>query len=209
MGGWGGGVLINHSSHHSSLAYGWLHMNVAKLASNFVCLCGKLVLQIMSYRKAHRAPPKPLADRQDLKAPPPTPPEFDPQSREPTDNTIGEFTDHPMLTRWLLMFCVRFLGVPPQSRPSPKWDSLPMLPARVKRIVYMYCWGPPDEVACAVYLTAGYDTGELRGRQEWSFYNHHHANYRLHKFPYPRRDRAHDVDDDEESFAGTEDGFEY
>ena len=69
-------------------------------------LCRKLVLHTMSYRKAHMRPPKPKADRQYLRAPPPTPPEFDPQAREPDDNTIDELPEHPMLMRALTMLCV-------------------------------------------------------------------------------------------------------
>jgi hypothetical protein len=167
-------------------------------------LCRKLVLHIMSYRKAHMAPPKPMADRQDLRAPPPTPPELDPQARELDDNTIDELPDHPMLMRWLSSRCVRLLGLPSQPVPSPKWDSVPMLPARVRRIVYMYCWGPPNEVACACYLTA------KRGRQDWRFYSAQ-ANKSILGIHNPRIDRAPDVDDDDddgESFVGTNDGFE-
>ena len=167
-------------------------------------LCRKLVLHIMSYRKAYMAPPKPKADRQDLRAPPPTPPELDPQAREPDDNTIDELPEPPMLMRELLSLCVRWLGLPSQPVPSPTWDSVPMLPARVRRIVYMYCWGPPNEVACACYLTSRH------GRQEWCFTSFH-ANKSILGIRIPRIDRAPAVDDDddtEESFVGTNDGFE-
>ena len=98
-------------------------------------LCRKLVLHIMSYRSARKSPPKRVADRQYMKAPPPTPPEFDPQAREPADNKIGEQPEQPNLMRLFTITCELFLGLPPQSRPSPKWDSLPVLPARVRRIV--------------------------------------------------------------------------
>jgi hypothetical protein len=166
-------------------------------------LCRKLVLHIMSYRKAYMAPPKPKADRQDLRAPPPTPPELDPQARETDDNTIDELPEHPMLMRWLSDRCVR-LGLPSQPVPSPTWDSVPMLPSMARRIVYMYCWGPPNEVACACYLTTE------RGRQDWRFYNAH-ANRTILGIRSPRIDSAPDVDDDDdtgESFVGTNDGFE-
>jgi hypothetical protein len=89
----------------------------------------------MAYRSARKSPPKHMADRQYMKAPPPTPPEFDPQAREPADNTIGEQPEQPNLMRLLTIACDLFLGLLPQSRPSPKWDSLPVLPARVRRIV--------------------------------------------------------------------------
>jgi hypothetical protein len=136
----------------------------------------------MSYRSARKSPPKRVADRQYMKAPPPTPPEFDPQAREPADNTIGEQPEQPNLMRLLTIACDLFLGLPPQSRPSPKWDSLPVLPARVRRIVYMFRWGPPNEVACAICLTAGwgFDGALMRGRQEWSFPSFH-ANKTLDK----------------------------
>ena len=129
----------------------------------------------MSYRSARKSPPKHMADRQYMKAPPPTPPEFDPQAREPADNKIGEQPEQPNLMRLFTITCELFLGLPPQSRPSPKWDSLPVLPARVRRIVYMFRWGPPNEVACAICLTAGwgFDRALMRGRQEWSFPRFH------------------------------------
>ena len=168
----------------------------------------KLVLHTMSYRKAHLEPPRPRADRQDLRAPPPTPPELDPRAREPDDNTIDELPDHPMLMRWLSRRC-GLLGLPSKPVPSPKWDLVPMLPARIRRIVYMYCWGPPNEVACACYLTS------KRGRQDWVFRSAHANKSILGIRPHrPHRiDRAPDVDgdgdnDSTEPFVGTDDGFE-
>ena len=168
----------------------------------------------MSYRKAHIGPPTPRADRQYLRAPPPTPPELDPQAREPCDNTIDELLDHPKLMQRLSSSCARFLGLPSQPVASPKWDLMPMLPARVRRIVYMYCWGPPDGPACSILLTKG-------GRQEWLFQNARanksilgiRPDERIPRIVHPRnRSRAPDVDDDggisnddTESFVGTDD----
>ena len=167
-------------------------------------LCRKLVLHTMSYRKAHMRPPKPKPDRQYLRAPPPTPPELDPQAREPDDNTIDELPEHPMLMRALTMLCVCFLGLPSQPVPSPNWDSLPMIPARIRRIVYMYLWGPPND--CSMFLTT------RRGRQGWLFCSYH-ANKSILGTRHPRIDCAPDVDDDgdnddADSFVGTNDGFE-
>ena len=163
----------------------------------------------MSYRKARMEPPKPKAHRQYLKAPPPTPPEFDPEAREAADNTIVELPEHPMLMRALAMICVIFLGLPSQPVPSPNWDSLPMIPARIRRIVYMYLWGPPND--CSMFLTKG-------GRQGWLFCNDH-ANKSIlgiyDKAPKPFRievapdaDSDNDDNDDADSFVGTNDGFE-
>ena len=57
----------------------------------------RLVLRTMSYRKAHMDLPEHVVYRYDkvLRAPPPTPPELDPQAREPDDNTIVEFRGNP------------------------------------------------------------------------------------------------------------------
>jgi len=177
-------------------------------------LCRKLVSHTMSYRKAHKAPPTPRADRQYLRAPPPTPPELDPQAREPCDNTIDELLDHPKLMQRLSSSCARFLGLPSQPVASPKWDLMPMLPARVRRIVYMYCWGPPDGPACSILLTKG-------GRQDWLFQNARANKYilgirlddkitRLVHVPDRSQDPHFDDDggisnDDTEPFVGTDD----
>ncbi len=179
-------------------------------------MCRKLVSHTMSYRQAHIGPPTPRADRQYLRAPPPTPPELDPQAREPCDNTIDELPDHPELMHRLSSSCARILGLPSQPVASPKWDLVPMLPARVRRIVYMYCWGPPDGPACSILLTK-------RGRQGWLFHNARanksilgirpdEISSRSRKVHQRNRSRAPDVDDDgytsnddTESFVGTDD----
>ena len=171
-----------------------------------------VVYRTMSYRKAHIGQPTPRADRQHLRAPPTTPPELDPQAREPGDSTIDELPEHPKLMHRLL-HCARILGLPSQPMASPKWDLVPMLPARVRRIVYAYCWGPPNGAACSMHLTSG------RGRQGWR-YPEYNANKSILKIrpnkigAHPmNRSSAPDVDDDgdndsQESFVGSDDGFE-
>ena len=180
----------------------------------------------MSYRKGHVDPPAPRLYRQHIKAPPPTPPELDPLARETDDNTIDEIEEHPMFMRFLQDQCA-WMGFSSWPMPSPTWDLVPMLPARVRRIVYVYCWGPPNNVDCQMHLSS------LRGRQEWSFPSAH-ANLSIlgmcdgarvpHRHPrryrarhahnddHPRRDRARhahgDDDSTAESFATTNDGFE-
>ena len=174
----------------------------------------------MSYRKAHKDPPAPRVYRLVLKAPPPTPPELDPGARELDDSTIDELYEHPRLRRRILEWCSSKVGLPPAPMPSPKWDLVPMLPESARRLVLLYCNGPPDNVACQIYLT------KPKGRQEWFFdLAHWHANWSsLGRLPDGKRNpkrqpwgpnrvgESHgnlgDSDSTAESFVGTDDGFD-
>ena len=155
--------------------------------------------------------PEHVAFRYDkvLRAPPPTPPELDPQAREPDDNTIVAIPENRKLHQQLLEKCALVCGLPSKPVPSPKWDSVPMLPAEVLRIVYMYCWGPPDVVDCHLALP--------RGRQDWSYAFYHRRDKRRRGFrpdgPRSLRpdDDVYDIDDGDstaESFVGTDDGWD-
>ena len=169
----------------------------------------------MSYRKAHKDPPPTRIYPLVLRAPPPTPPELDPGARELEDNTIDELYEHPRLRGRILEWCSLKVGLPPAPMPSPKWDFVPMLPGNARRTVFMYCWGPPDLVACQIHLTS------TRGRQGW-FFTNRHANWTtLGRLPDGTRNdkrvprgRKHVGESDgdsgstSESFVGTDDGFE-
>ena len=157
-------------------------------------LCRKFVLHTMSYRKQYR---------KHLRAPPTTPPDLDPQAREPADSTIDDLLEHPRARR---------LYVPSQPVASPNWDLVPMLPGRVRRIVYEYCWGPPNGASCSMHLTEG------GGRRGWR-YPEYHANKSILKIrpdkigAHPMTRSSLDVDDDGDndspgSFVGTDDGFD-
>ena len=170
----------------------------------------KLVLHTMSYRNAQMDLPQHVAFRYDkvLRAPPPTPPELDPQAREPDDNTIVEFGENHLTTtqrQKLLEQCAALIRLPSKPVPSPKWDSVPMLPASVRRIVYVYCWGPPDVVECQLALP--------RGNQEWSYEFYARQNNRPRGFRPSLRpvDDGYDIDDSDstaESFVGTDDEWD-
>ena len=164
----------------------------------------RLVLRTMSDRKTHMDMPEHVVYRYDkvLRAPPPTPPELDPQAREPDDNTIVEFPGDPALAQELLEKCV-VIGLPSKTVPSPKWDSVPMLPAGVRRIVYMYCWGPPDVVECQLALP--------RGNQEWSYEFFDRPDNRPRGFwpsLRPDDDGYDDSDTTAESFVATDDEWD-
>ena len=166
----------------------------------------RLVLRTMSDRKTHMDMPEHVVYRYDkvLRAPPPTPPELDPQAREPDDNTIVEFPGDPALAQELLEKCV-VIGLPSKTVPSPKWDSVPMLPAGVRRIVYMYCWGPPDVVECQLALP--------RGNQEWSYEFYDRPANRPRGFRPSLRpvDDGYDIDDSDstaEPFVATDDEWD-
>ena len=107
--------------------------------------------------------------RQELKAPPPTPPELDPQCREPADETIIELPEHPKLHRALMMLCQVHLGVP--SQPVAAEPTWPTLPIQVRRSILRFLFGLPFPEACAVQLTSrGMTSGDKRrGRQGWAF----------------------------------------
>ena len=166
----------------------------------------KLVLHTMSYSNAQMDLPEHVTFRYGkvLRAPPPTPPELDPQAREPDDNTIVEFPGDPALAQELLEKCV-VIGLPSKTVPSPKWDSVPMLPAGVRRIVYMYCWGPPDVVECQLALP--------RGNQEWSYEFYDRPDNRPRGFRPSLRpvDDGYDIDDSDstaEPFVATDDEWD-
>jgi hypothetical protein len=172
----------------------------------------KLVLHTMSYRETHMVHVVYQYD-QVLRVPPPTPPELDPQAREPDDNTIVEFGENHLTTtqrQKLLEQCAASIRLPSKPVPSPKWDSVPMLPARVRRIVYMYCWGPPDVVDMQLYL------GLPRGFQDWSYEFFDRPDNRprgwrpdWHKSFRPDDDDIDDSDSTaESSFVGTDDGWD-
>jgi hypothetical protein len=179
----------------------------------------------MSYRKAHKDPPAHRIYPLVLRAPPPTPPELDPGARELEDNTIDELYEPPRLRRRIVEWCSLKVGLPPAPMPSPKWDFVPMLPGHARRTVFMYCWGPPDVVACQIRLTS------TSGRQGWFFdFAHRHANWsHLGRLPDGTRnlrrnpklepwgrkhvgesggDLINDSGSTGESFVGTDDGFE-
>ena len=170
----------------------------------------KLVLHTMSYSNAQMDLPEHVTFRygKALRAPPPTPPELDPQAREPDDNTIVEFRENHLTTtqrQKLLEQCAALIRLPSKPVPSPKWDSVPMLPAEVLRIVYMYCWGPPDVVECQLALP--------RGNQEWSYEFYARQNNRPRGFRPSLRpvDDGYDIDDSDstaESFVGTDDEWD-
>ena len=170
----------------------------------------KLVLHTMSYSNAQMDLPEHVTFRYGkvLRAPPPTPPELDPQAREPDDNTIVEFREKHLTTtqrQKLLEQCVAVIRLPSKPVPSPKWDSVPMLPASVRRIVYMYCWGPPDVVECQLALP--------RGNQEWSYEFYDRPDNRPRGFRPSLRpvDDGYDSDDSDstgESFVATDDGWD-
>ena len=171
----------------------------------------KLVLHTMTYRNAQMDLPEQVAFRYDkaLRAPPPTPPELDPQAREPDDNTIFAIPENPKLKQLLLEQCALVAGLPSKPVPSPKWDSVPwpMLPANVRKIVHMYYWGWPDVVDCQLRL------GQRRGFQDWSYAFYQRRDQRRRGFrpslrPY---DDVYDIDDGDstaESFVGTDDGWD-
>ena len=80
-----------------------------------------------------------------------------------------------------------------------------MLPASVRRIVYVYCWGPPDVVECQLALP--------RGNQEWSYEFYARQNNRPRGFRPSLRpvDDGYDIDDSDstaESFVGTDDEWD-
>lgn len=170
----------------------------------------RLVLRTMSDRKTHMDMPEHVVYRYDkvLRAPPPTPPELDPQAREPDDNTIVEFRENHLTTtqrQKLLAQCAALIRLPSKPVPSPKWDSVPMLPARVRRIVYMYCWGPPDVVECQLALP--------RGNQEWSYEFYDRPANRPRGFRPSLRpvDDGYDIDDSDstaEPFVATDDEWD-
>ena len=80
-----------------------------------------------------------------------------------------------------------------------------MLPAGVRRIVYMYCWGPPDVVECQLALP--------RGNQEWSYEFYDRPDNRPRGFRPSLRpvDDGYDIDDSDstaESFVATDDEWD-
>ena len=173
----------------------------------------KLVLHTMSYRNAQMDLPKHVAFRYDkvLRAPPPTPPELDPQAREPDDNTIFAIPENPKLKQLLLEQCALVGGLPSKPVPSPKWDSVPwpMLPARVRHIVHMYYGrGQLDVVDCQLHVALP------RGFRDWSYAFFDRPDKRPRGF-WPRSPRpdddGYDIDDSDstaESFVGTDDGWD-
>ena len=165
----------------------------------------------MSCRNAQMDLPEQVAFRYDkaLRAPPPTPPELDPQAREPDDNTIVAIPENPKLKQLLLEKCALVGGFPSKLVPSPKWDSVPwpMLPGNVRKIVHMYYWGSPDVVDCQLRL------GQRRGFQDWSYAFYQRRDKRRRGFRPSLRpdDDVYDIDDGDstaESFVGTDDGWD-
>ena len=107
--------------------------------------------------------------RQKLKAPPPTPPELDPQCREPADETIIELPEHPKLHGALMKLCQVHLGVP--SQPAAAWPTWPIFPTQVRQCILRFLFGLPFPKACTVQLTSRGMTGKdkRRGRNGWAF----------------------------------------